>query len=744
LNTDYKPVVSTGTLPKDFVTLSSKKYSEAKKSLTGKEKRSTRKTKEKFLLQSNFSLDDILLSGKVLFNDPMASYVNKVADKLLAGNPKLRSELRFYVLKSTAVNAFATNQGVIFVTVGMLAQIEDEAQLAFVLSHEIVHYQEKHSIEKYLEADKLIKGKETYKRMSLDEKLIAKCSFSKEQEKEADEKGLQMFLKSGYSTETILGLYDVLKYSYLPFDDVAFDIGFLENSTYKFPKGYLVEETKPITTAEIEEEDERSTHPNLKSRRESTTATVKGLSNEGKSVYLVGQTDFENAREIARFEVCRTYTMRHQYEDGLYTAYLLLKKYPDNLYLKKLAAQCLSGLSQYAKINEFEKVHKDAEDVEGKSQAVTILMDKLDSVRGDITVASVAYLAKLKKDYPNDNDINTLFKTQMRLLTKSGHYSLSDFSKVAPTPPAIIDSLKAVAAANTTDTKEEKEETETSKSKYDKLREQSGGTVVADKKTGAVIENGRYTRYAFVEFMNETWFTTAFETAAKSDHNKEEESISIEEEMSSKKRYYDKRTYALGVDKVVVVDPYYARINARKKDKYKFLQSEAGQVDFAERLKYNAKAAKLGVEVLNTKDLKEGDIEKANEIALLEEYIGDRMNHEKDINMPCLDRDRILSIAKKYNTNHFMWTGTISLTDKNRFNPLVIMYSILLPPSLMLTMPSLINGGQYTLYFAIIYDVSTDKVRFATFREINNRTRGFILDSHLYDVMTQIKSKKAK
>ena len=740
--TNYTPMVSSGNLPKDFVTLSSQKYESEKASLSKKEKRGTRKSKEKFILQSNFGVDDILLSGRVLFNDPLSAYVNKVADKLLEADPGTRSKLRFYVLKSSAVNAFTSNQGVIFVTAGLLAQVENEAQLAYILSHEVVHYKEQHAIEQYLEEDKLAKGKSAYKRMTLDEKLISKCAFSKEQEKEADEKGLQIFLASKYSTEALMGIYDVLKYAYLPFDDITFDKTFLENQTLKLPEHYILKETKAITTADIEDEDERSTHPNLKARRAATEKVLTSVNNGGKSTYLVGEAEFTRVREIARFEICRLYVLRHRYEQGLYTAYMLLKKYPENLYLKKIVAMCLSGLSQYSKIDKFDDVHIEHDEMEGKGQAVSYLMHKLDSVRGDITVVSVAYLAKLKKQYPNDEEVNELFNCQVKMLVKRNHYNLSDFSKYAPTPAALVDSLKAVEKAATAgnDTIPDANN-ELGKSKYEKLR---ATETAPAKKAPTVVSGGPFTKYAFVEYMNEIWFTNAFDKADRKEKDDDLPVVDIEEEASDRKRYFDKRTYALGAKKVVIVDPYFARINARKKDKYKFLESEAGQVDFSERLKQNAKAAKLEVEVLNTKNLKETETEKINELSLLGDYISDRIDHEKDITLPCMERDRIKAIAKKYNTDYFMWTGTISLTDKNRFNAFLIMYSILIPPSMPFILPSLINGGQYTLYFTLVYDVKTDKVRFASFREINNRTRGYLLDSHIYDVFNQIKSTAKK
>lgn len=736
---DYTPVVSKGTLPKDFVTLSSEKYEEQRSGLSKEEKKKTRKSKETFLLQSNFGLDEILLSGKVLFNDPMAEYVNKVADKVLENDIQTRSQLRFYVLKSSAVNAFATNQGVIFVTVGMLAQLENEAQLAYILAHEIVHFKEKHAIEKYLEADNISKGKGAYKQMTFDEKMLSKCAFSKEQEKEADEEGLKIFLKSAYSSAQLIGVYDVLKYSYLPFDDVKFEKEFLENSTLKLPDRYILSETKPVTTADIEDDDARSTHPNLKSRRKNTEEALRGIDNSGKYTYLVGEKDFTQSREIARFELCRLYTLRHDYEKGLYNAYLLLKTYPDNLYLKKTVANCLAGLAQYSTISEFHKVHTDHEDIEGQSQSIYFLMNKLDSVRGDLTVVALAYVAKLRKEYPNDYEVKLLFESQMKTLVKKNYYSYSDFSRFAPTPAVIVDSLKALEKETAEREKEKEKESTVTKSKYEKLREQE-----TEVKAPGVVSGGRYTKYAFVEFMNEDWFKDAFGKGDGEESADRIREVDIDEEMSGRKRYYDKRTYALGVDKIVVVDPYYARINARKKDKYKFLESEAGQVGFAERLKQNAEEAKLDIDVLNSKDLNEAEVQKVNEIALLEDYISDRLNHEKEVNLPFPEAQRLKDLAARYNTDHFMWTGTISLTDRNRWNALLIMYSILFPPSLPFTLPPLINGGQYTMYFALMFNVKTNKVEMATYREIQNRTRGYILDSHIYDVMNQVKSTTKK
>src|SRR5699024_8842377 len=81
-------------------------------------------------------------------NKALQSYVDDVAQSVLAvsdmrdeGTPeKYRTtEFHFRVLDSPIVNAFALPGGYVYVTRGLLAHLENEAQLAVVLGHEIGH-----------------------------------------------------------------------------------------------------------------------------------------------------------------------------------------------------------------------------------------------------------------------------------------------------------------------------------------------------------------------------------------------------------------------------------------------------------------------------------------------------------------------------------------------------------------------------------------------------------------------------
>jgi predicted Zn-dependent protease len=91
-----------------------------------------------------------LLSQKILTtyplykNDKATLYVNKVGKSvaLFAGRPELT--YHFAILNTNSVNAFAAPGGYIYITKGALKIMENEAQLAAVLAHEIGHVNNRH------------------------------------------------------------------------------------------------------------------------------------------------------------------------------------------------------------------------------------------------------------------------------------------------------------------------------------------------------------------------------------------------------------------------------------------------------------------------------------------------------------------------------------------------------------------------------------------------------------------------
>ena len=80
-----------------------------------------------------------------LYSDPaLESYLQRVGARLVAALGPTPYTFRFAIVDQFEPNAFASPGGFIYVSRGLLAQMNDEAELAGVLAHEISHVTQRH------------------------------------------------------------------------------------------------------------------------------------------------------------------------------------------------------------------------------------------------------------------------------------------------------------------------------------------------------------------------------------------------------------------------------------------------------------------------------------------------------------------------------------------------------------------------------------------------------------------------
>jgi hypothetical protein len=641
----YTPLASSGKIPADVLTKSSQKY---KKEIAKLEKKRSGKTKikdrKRFALESNFVLDGLLQSGLVLFNDPLTAYLNEVAQKLTVHDKKL-ANVHIYTLRSTAVNAFATDRGDVYVTLGLLAQLENEAQLAYVLSHELTHVMEKHPLNMFLES-KAIDRKSSRQTMlnenSFNEKLLAKNSYSKELEMEADQKGLELFLKTGYSTATLDVVFDVLKYAYLPFDDVKFERSFIDYDGFSTPNELWEKPIKAISGESETHDDTRSTHPNIAARRKALADKLAKTSPKEGTNYLVSEERFKTVQKTARFELPALNLHQGHLADAVYTSYLLLEKSPNSTYLKKCLVKALYYNAKFKNDSDY-KYDGVADSLEGESQQVHRLMFNIGAK--EMVALALREAWKLHLSIPDDKEINAICDDLF--IELAGH--AADMSVLKNTLPQ----------ANNEEQKQEKAAED--KSKYDKIKEKQNSpeTTVADW------------TYAFVKYADTEEFKKAFEAGQKT-HKKRQERKEYYETDKGKKAWRKEvnrnktKGHKLGIKSIAVVNPFYIKLDARKDNAVQFIPSETGHENLCKLMEEMALKANLKVTLLDVDNLKDNQIDRFNDIRLLNDWCVEQASFEELSITPGIEQEKINAIAKKYNTDYFLWTGVASLREKKK------------------------------------------------------------------------------
>lgn len=688
-----------------------------KKMITAGKKKKSRK---KYAIEANFILDDLMHSGLVLFNDPVTNYVNEVCQELVKNDPILqKKKIHVYTLRSPEVNAFASDRGDVFVTLGLLAQLVDESQLAFILSHELIHVKKSHSLELFLE-EKGVNSRrdndEVLEETLFDQELLSHCAYSKELELEADSGGLELFLKSDYSPESINVVFDVLKYSYLPFDEIPFDLSFFESEHYRFPNKYKLGAVNPIVGEDEEIDDSEHTHPNIDTRRRNITKQLSGTNAEDKSLYLISRDRFDELRNIARYELPMLYLRQDRYPEAIYTAYLLLKENPENLYLKKCVAKSLYLDTKLKKSNDYS-IDYIPEETEGESHQVNFLMDELGEDESNILALRYAY--SIVSKHPDDLEVKTIVE-DLFLELASQTSSLSDFYSTVPSKE--IGGIK------------EESKIEEGATKYDKIKENKSG----GQDSG--LEKNEYWRFGFMEFINEKEFEEGFKIGQeKYEENKKKDkfwdSHEGQNQWKKRRRKIKNKGVALGIDSIVLVEPYYLRILARnnKKSEVKFLETEKGQLKINEDLVEIGERAGLNITLLSSEKLNPNDVQKFNDLRFLNDWYSEQINFFDLSLTPGLEQNKIEEIANRYNTRYFLWTGVISAKN---------------------TISATNEGGMISikavypktdlLFYSILYDVKTGKRQVLNFRYFDERGAAQLVRAHQYDTFWQIKRKSNK
>jgi predicted Zn-dependent protease len=160
---------------------------------------------------------DTINGSGVLYQDAdIENYLNQIAKKLHTNSISPDISFQIKVVKDPNLNAFVFPNGVIYIHTGILARMDNEAQLAALLAHEMVHCTHRH----YLRVLRSTKGRTQAKNATVRElaqplgitgSIASISGYTRELETEADRVGLDLAVKANYDPGEVLKLFELLK-----------------------------------------------------------------------------------------------------------------------------------------------------------------------------------------------------------------------------------------------------------------------------------------------------------------------------------------------------------------------------------------------------------------------------------------------------------------------------------------------------------------------------------------------------
>jgi len=159
--------------------------------------------------------------GRFILDPALAAYVNEVGQKLVKVSDRPNLPFEFVVINDSVPNAWALPGGKLAINRGLLTELKSEAELAAVLSHEVVHAAARHGAKSVEQGTLLAAGAALIGALASDRKnaglvdfaaqggaALIGLRFSRENELEADHYGIDYMVRAGYDPKAAVELQE--------------------------------------------------------------------------------------------------------------------------------------------------------------------------------------------------------------------------------------------------------------------------------------------------------------------------------------------------------------------------------------------------------------------------------------------------------------------------------------------------------------------------------------------------------
>jgi hypothetical protein len=370
-------------------------------------------------------IGSLLQSSRSVTAAEAHGYLQSVLQKIIAANPELKgTDVRVIFSRDWWPNAYCMTDGTIAINAGLLIYLSNEAELAFVVSHELSHWYLDHMgqyIKKYVETVNSDEFQKELKRLSREqyrvneqlEKFAKKIVFdsrqhNRDKESEADLQAFKFMRRTGYDCNAIRSTLQLLDKiddtlflkrldieQVLNFDEFPFKKKWIEKESAIFSQ--LDENDGPLTP---KEKDSLKTHPDC-SKRILLLSDSLAKASAGKK-FLVDENVFNKLKNDFLFEITEQCYRGDNLSRNLYYSLLLLQANKNVPLAVYSVARCMNL------IYEKQKDHKLGLAIEteskGNASDYNLLLRMLSRLRLD-EIADLNYFfckkyADQAKNYP--------------------------------------------------------------------------------------------------------------------------------------------------------------------------------------------------------------------------------------------------------------------------------------------------------------------------------------------------------
>ena len=284
------------------------------------------------------------------------SYLDKLLNKIINSNVVLQQdEYRILLSRSSAPNAYCQGDGTLVLNLGLVLRLENEAQLAFIICHEIAHQHKDHVNQGIIKRVDYLYSKETkkelrrinrqsYNKLDATLELLEEYAYSSTRhmrmhEEEADSVAISYMKNMDYPLEAATRVMELLDVIDQP-DTISLRLDTVFNFTaYPFKTKWIEEQRTGIrrmNTKKPKESlwfnvDSLKTHPNCQDRKKALIRQIQQIPT--KETIAEQSEDFLQLRSVLVRELIAAAVFLDRFDLILYYSLKARRLFPDDPYI---------------------------------------------------------------------------------------------------------------------------------------------------------------------------------------------------------------------------------------------------------------------------------------------------------------------------------------------------------------------------------------------------------------------------
>lgn len=337
-------------------------------------------------------------------------YLQSIVRKIISANVELKkTDARVVFSRDWWPNAYSMGEGTIAINAGLMVFLDNEAELVFVLCHELAHYYLDHTakaIKKYVETVNSDAFQKELKRLAKTEyganKQLEELSKSfafnsrrhnRENEAAADRLAFSFMKKTGYDCNAIktgLELLDKVDDSLLYKPLILQQV--LHFNEYPFKKKWIQKESSIFSQLDenhsplsLEEKDSLKTHPDCTKRISLLNDSLKAISVSGDK-FLVNEKLFNQLKKDFFIEMTEQCFRDKNLSRNLYYSLLSLQSQENIPVAVYSVSRCLN------QIYDYQKDHKLGSKIDTENKAYSDEYNSLLRMLGRLRLDEIASL----------------------------------------------------------------------------------------------------------------------------------------------------------------------------------------------------------------------------------------------------------------------------------------------------------------------------------------------------------------